>query len=89
MKLTNQQREVFEKDVEVGRLAKIAYDSYIRNYIYEHSLNLYQDFINADSLDINLLTSIKIEQKVLNDLEGNLLMAISIAEQSKTQLIEA
>lgn len=78
-------REQYEREIELGRKAKVAYDSFIKGFVEDKLQNLFNAFCEGGTVDEKLLLECKRMAIILRNLEQQILTIIETGElASKT-----
>lgn len=86
--MNSDQQARLERDIELGKRAQQAYDSYLENFIKRLEQELYDSFISC-GLDIDQLVHIKQLNMVIEDMKKRVLSDIDGGKVALKQISEA
>lgn len=81
-------RELYEKEVSDGLKARRAYESFIKGYVEDKMVSLFESFCEGSTVDINVLQECKRLVLVLKDMEQQVLTIIQTGELASKTLAE-
>ena len=80
---------IHERNIRVGRKAKTAYDSFMREYFEQKATSLFNNFANVDILADNAkeaLAEVHRHCSILKQIEEDLLSVINSGKMSENEL---
>jgi hypothetical protein len=83
--MTEQQEHSLRVQIEKGRAAQRAYDTYLRNFFAEREAMMYDTF-KASTFDEAKLLELKRCQMALSDLQGQILSDIAFGKEAERKL---
>lgn len=83
--MTEQQEHILRVQIEKGRAAQRAYDTYLKDFFTEREAMLYNEF-KASAFDEAKLLELKRCQMALSDLQGQINSDIAFGKEAERKL---